>query len=150
MGVARMAWQASTLWWLAGGALVAAELASGTFYLLMLAVGTTAAALAAHAGAGVTLQLLAAALVGGGAVALWHLRRERPGARPDAAHDPAINLDIGSTVQVDAWRSDGSSRVQHRGAGWDARFVGTGTPKAGVHVITGVQGSCLLLDHLPA
>ena len=28
-----------TLWWLLAGALVAAELATGTFYLLMLALG---------------------------------------------------------------------------------------------------------------
>ena len=29
----------STLWWLVAGALVAAELLTGTFYLLMLAIG---------------------------------------------------------------------------------------------------------------
>jgi len=61
---------ASTLWWLATGALVVLELTSATFYLLMLAAGTAAAALAAHAGLGVTAQIVIAAGVGGGATAL--------------------------------------------------------------------------------
>ena len=29
----------ATVWWIAAGVLIAAELATGTFYLLMLAVG---------------------------------------------------------------------------------------------------------------
>ena len=50
---------------------MAAELMSGTFYLLMLAIGALAAALAAHLGAGLTTQLVTAAVVGGLAVVLW-------------------------------------------------------------------------------
>ena len=141
-----MDWQAPTLWWLMAAGLVAAELATGTFYLLMLGLGAAAAALAAHAGLALTLQLLVAALVGGGAVALWHVRRQRPGQALDAAHNPDINLDIGSVLRVDAWRSDGSARVHYRGSSWDARFAGSGTPSAGPHVIRAVQGNCLLLD----
>ena len=53
-----MDWTASTWWWIATAALVAAELATGTFYLLMLAVGTAASALAAHAGLGWNAQLI--------------------------------------------------------------------------------------------
>ena len=45
-----MSWAASTVWWVVAGVLVAVELATGTFYLLMLALGAAAAALAAHAG----------------------------------------------------------------------------------------------------
>src|SRR6188474_2810479 len=62
-----MDWSNATWWWVATGVLVAAELATGTFYLLMMAIGTAAAALSAHAGAGFTGQLVAAALIGGGA-----------------------------------------------------------------------------------
>ena len=51
----------STLWWIATGVLVALELASGTFYLLMLAIGGVAGALAAHAGAPLPIQLAVAA-----------------------------------------------------------------------------------------
>ena len=37
----------STIWWLIAGVLVAAELMTGTFYLLMIAIGMASAALAA-------------------------------------------------------------------------------------------------------
>jgi len=40
-----------TIWWLVAGALVALELTTGTFYLLMLALGAAAGAVVAHAGA---------------------------------------------------------------------------------------------------
>ena len=43
---------ASTLWWLATGVVVIVELLSGTFYLLMLAIGLAAGAVAAHLGLG--------------------------------------------------------------------------------------------------
>ena len=61
--------EASTIWWLAAGAVVVAELLTGTFYLLMVAVGLSASALAAHLGLPIAAQLVAAALVGGGAAA---------------------------------------------------------------------------------
>ena len=62
----------STIWWLLAGGAVAIELATGTFYLLMLSAGLMAGALAAHLGLPLTGQIITAALVGGGAVALWH------------------------------------------------------------------------------
>ena len=46
----------STIWWLLAGGLVVAELLTGTFYLLMLAVGVGAAAIAAHLGASATVM----------------------------------------------------------------------------------------------
>ena len=60
--------EASTIWWLAAGAVVVAELLTGTFYLLMVALGLVAAALAAHLGLASALQMVSAAIVGGGAV----------------------------------------------------------------------------------
>ncbi len=48
----------STIWWLLTGVTVAIELMTGTFYLLMFAVGLTAAAIAAHMGASATVQLV--------------------------------------------------------------------------------------------
>ena len=64
---------ASTWWWIITGVAVAAELATGTFVLLMLAIGLAAGAIAAHLGLGVTGQLVTAAVVGAAAVAL-HFR----------------------------------------------------------------------------
>lgn len=135
---------ASTLWWVAGGILVAAELATGTFYLLMLAIGTAAGAIAAHLGLGTAGQIVATAVVGGAAVIAWHLKRPR--GRP-AERNPDVNLDIGQAVQVEQWNPDGSATVRYRGSDWQARWVGSGAPGAGRHVIRAVEGSCLLLGH---
>ena len=136
-----MDWNAPTLWWLAAGVLVAAELATGTFYLLMVALGCGAGALAAHAGLDTTPQLLFAALVGAGATVFWHLRRRRhPPAEP-AASNPDVNLDIGQLVHVPAWSADGAARVPYRGANWSVRYTGPGTPQPGEHVIVALHGS---------
>ena len=66
----------TTMWWVLAGTLVALELATGTFYLLMLGLGAVAGALAAMAGYNNSTQLVAAALVGGaGALLLGHRDR---------------------------------------------------------------------------
>ena len=62
-----MDWNWATLWWIATGVLVAAELATGTFYLLMLAIGTPAGAQGAHARLYPSTQMLWAAAAGGAA-----------------------------------------------------------------------------------
>jgi len=140
-----MSWAPSTVWWVVAGLLVAVELATGTFYLLMLALGASAGAFAAHAGVAVSLQLAAAAIVGGGAVAAWHLRRLRQPAAPPAEANRDLNLDIGTRVQVSAWNADGTARVPYRGATWSARHGGRGVPRPGAHVIVAVQGNELVL-----
>ncbi|MFM2056708.1 MAG: hypothetical protein RLY71_1093 [Pseudomonadota bacterium] len=141
----------STWWWTAAALAVAAELVTGTFYLLMLALGLVAAALAAHLQASPALQLLAAALVGGGAVALWTLRRRRHTALQTRAEaDPDVNPDIGQHVHVTHWAADGSTHVSYRGASWSARWRdGPGALPAipGNYVIRAVEGSQLLLGH---
>jgi membrane protein implicated in regulation of membrane protease activity len=138
--------EASTWWWIAAGLTVAAELATGSFYLLMIAVGLIGGALAAHLGGGSTAQLATAALVGGGAVAAWHtIRRRQPGALPASAN-PDVNLDIGQRLHVPQWNADGTARVSYRGAMWSVRFRGQGTPAPGDYVIRAVDGSELLLD----
>ncbi|WP_428424061.1 NfeD family protein [Methylibium sp.] len=140
-----MDWSAATWWWIASGALIAAELTTGTFYLLMLALGLGAAALAAHAGLGFSAQLLAAALVGGGAVIAWHLRRLRQPPATPAGANRDVNLDIGERVHVSEWQTDGSATVHYRGAQWSVRYAGDGAPAPGEHVIHAIDGSRLLL-----
>lgn len=143
-----MDWSASTGWWLAAGVLVVAELATGTFYLLMLALGAAAGAVAAHAGAGLASQMAAAALLGGGAVAGWHLRRSRQPTALPADVNPDVILDIGGTVHVEQWQADGTARVTYRGAAWNARHAGTGPPLAGDHLIRAIEGNCLQLERV--
>jgi membrane protein implicated in regulation of membrane protease activity len=136
-------WNAPMLWWLATGGLVAAELATGTFYLLMVALGCAAGALAAHAGLGGTGQVAAAALLGSAFTAAWHLKRARSPRSAPAESNRDVMLDIGQTLRVDAWGDDGTARVPYRGAAWTVRFAGPGTPAPGEHVIVAVHGNQL-------
>jgi membrane protein implicated in regulation of membrane protease activity len=137
----------STLWWLLAGAMVAVELVSGTFYLLMLSIGPVAAAVAAHAGASVTLQLVVAVVAGCGAVVAWRNYQKKESS-PPASANRNVNLDIGETVHVDEWKPDGTSSVKYRGAHWDVSLVADATPSAGRHAIVEVVGSRLILKKL--
>ncbi|MBP8287929.1 MAG: NfeD family protein [Rhodoferax sp.] len=135
----------STLWWLAAGALVALELVTGTFYLLMMALGLAAAAVSAHLGLALTGQWVTAALAGGGSVLIWRLlKKSQPDAAPaNANHD--VNLDIGETVQVDSFHTDGSCSVIYRGARWDATLAPGEATTPGRYTIVEVGGSRLIL-----
>lgn len=108
----------STIWWLLAGSAVAVELITGTFYLLMIAVGLAAAALAAHAGAPMTVQVLVAAVVGGGTVVVWHWKRSKSPKAAKAQANRDVQMDIGETVHVTAWNEDGTASVKYRGAQW--------------------------------
>jgi len=136
---------ASTIWWLAAGAAVAAELTTGTFYLLMVALGLAAAAVAAHLGTTVGAQLVTAAVVGGGATALWHWKRARSPRSAPARENRDVNLDIGERVHVAAWASDGTTRVQYRGSTWSARLQPGAAALPGVHRVAAVEGNWLVL-----
>ncbi|MEO6408625.1 MAG: NfeD family protein [Burkholderiaceae bacterium] len=136
---------ASTIWWVAAGLVVAAELATGTFYLLMIAVGLASAAIAAHLGLGSTSQIATAALVGGGATALWHWKRAREPRSAPVRSNRDANLDIGERVNVERWGVDRTARVSYRGSDWTARLSPGVAPTAGPHVVAAVEGNWLVL-----
>ena len=132
-------------WWLAAGLAVAAELVTGTFYLLMIAVGLSAGAVAAHVGMPVTAQIVFAALVAAVSTASWHwLRMRRPRSAP-AASNRDVNLDVGERVNVAAWAADGTARVQYRGTQWTAKLAPGASAAAGEHVVAAVEGNWLVL-----
>jgi membrane protein implicated in regulation of membrane protease activity len=138
----------STIWWLLAGTAIAIELATGTFYLLMLSVGLVAAAVAAHLGLSATVQVVVAALVGSGAVLAWRAyRQSRPAALPASANRD-VNLDIGETVQVDVWKPDGTSSVRYRGARWDVTSLNAESLSSGAHQVVEVLGSRLIVKKL--
>jgi membrane protein implicated in regulation of membrane protease activity len=137
----------STLWWLLAGGAVAVELLTGTFYLLMLAVGLAAGALAAHAGAGMSTQLIAAALVGGGAIAAWHFIRLR-GTAAGPRENTNLNLDAGEAVHVDAWTADHTATVRYRGTVWTAIPAGGVPAGTGAHRVREVVGSRLVVEKI--
>ncbi|MGZ3181512.1 MAG: NfeD family protein [Telluria sp.] len=131
-------------WAVAAGVAVLFELFTGTFYLLMIALGLLAGSVAAFYGSGAVTQALAAALVGGGAAEM--LRRRRGARAPaDAARDPNVNMDIGQSVTVDAW-SGGKARVMYRGALWDVELAPGAQAQPGSFRITEIRGSTLLVQ----
>jgi hypothetical protein len=123
-------WNAPTLWWLAAGVLVATELATGTFYLLMLALGCAAGAVAAH------LPVLGARpQVGRGGpggrrhcgLALQAVHAHQGSAPAESNRD--VNLDIGQTLRRRRMgRRRHGTRVQYRGSRLD------GSPGPGVRL----------------
>ena len=136
----------STLWWLLAGAAVATELLTGTFYLLMFAIGLAAAALAAHAGSSLATQLVVAALIGGGAVAGWHVLRGR--GKGAAAAGANLDFDAGEHVHVEAWSADNTCTVRYRGTTWTA-VPAEGTPQGtGPHRVRQVDGSRLVVEKI--
>jgi len=138
----------STLWWIACGAVVGAELLTGSFYLLMLALGLAAGAIAAHIGAGSTGQVLSAAIIGGLAITALYLQRSKQAARQGASTNKDVNLDIGETVHVLAWDSERNSTVSYRGADWQASLAAHTISQTGPHRIVEVLGSRLILQPL--
>jgi membrane protein implicated in regulation of membrane protease activity len=133
-------------WWVGAGVLIVLELMQGTFYLLMVALGFIAAALARLAGAGLPLQFSVAAVVALGAVLV--LRKSRYGrktkTRAEAARNPDVNLDIGSTLTVPAWH-DGRARTSYRGASWEVELAPGEPEDANLYEITALHGNCLVV-----
>ena len=136
----------STLWWIVTGLLVVAELLTGTFYLLMLAIGAAAGALAAHAGLGQNGQIFTGAVVSIAAVlGVYLVKRRKPGD-PSARADRSVNLDVGETVQIDAWSADGTAQIRYRGAPWTAMLRPGAPAAAGAHRVVELVGNRLLVE----
>ena len=138
--------QLSTWWWILGGVIVALELLVGTLYLLMVALGMAAGAIAAHLGLGLPLQITTAAVVSALAVLISRRLSLRKGRNVPASADRDINLDIGATIHVDAWQPDGTARVHYRGSQWTVQLRAGSMPSAGLHRVGEVQGSHLIVD----
>lgn len=129
-------------WFMLACGLLALEMATGTFYMLVLAVAVAIGGIAALLGVDLPIQIMLAALAGViGAVALRRMKNARP------ADTASQSLDTGQPVQLIAWREDGSARVHYRGAEWDAEPESADMPREGVFYIKGMQGSKLILTH---
>jgi len=130
----------SLAWLVAGVVLIIAELATGTFYLLVLGVAALVAAGAAYAGGAFLVQVIVAGAV---AVAGVFSIRSR---RLAAATPPMPSLDVGQPVALDSWvnRDDRRARVKYRDALWDAIVDGEFRGEAGeVFYIRSVSGNTL-------
>ncbi|AZS79284.1 MULTISPECIES: NfeD family protein [Achromobacter] len=126
------------------------ELATGTFYLLLVALGLAAAGAAAWFGSGLEWQLVACGVVL--LLGLLVLRKTRVLKKREvnSARNADVNLDIGQTVSVDSWSEHGTTRVWYRGAHWQAELAPGQAPAAGEYIITELRGSTLVLTPLGA
>ena len=138
------------IWVIAGFALVIAELITGTFYLLVVAVGAFTGALVAWLGGNVFLQAVigsAVAVAGAFAVHHWHAAN-----RKDAKGTSNL-LDRGQPVVLEGWANEtaGIARVKYRGTFWDARVAATGTrpPPGSTLYIEGLEGNTLVVAIAP-
>lgn len=133
------------MWWIAAAVLIAAELLTGTFYLLVVGIAFGCGGAAAWLGWGVPYQWLTAGILGVlGVVMLERWKRQR-GA---AARQPA--LDVGQMVHVESWGPGRTARVSYRGSTWDAELATADTPQAETMYIAATRGSVLILaDHRP-
>ena len=129
-------------WFLLALVLLVMEMASGTFYMLVLSIALAVGGVAALLGLDEPLQLTLSALAG--IIGILLLRRWKA-ARP--AETAGSNLDIGQPVQVVAWHDDGTVRVHYRGADWDAELEAADSPHAGFLYIKAMRGSTLILSH---
>lgn len=138
----------STLWWIIAGFFVSLELLTGSFYLLTLALGAAAAAVAAMLGAAQVVQLLVATGVGGGLVLVLHRRLLKRGPLDTEGYNTTGlgDLDVGEEVSVRGWAPDGTAQVCYRGAEWLARHYGPHLPRSGKHRILAVETTCLVLE----
>ena len=123
------------------------EVMTGTFYLLMVAVGMAAAGVAAVLGvddAAVQIAVCAAVAL----LATYVLRKLgvfRKRSQTPLARDSGVNMEIGQKVKVESWREDGTARVWYRGAYWEAVLAPGADARPGNHVITALQGNSLVL-----
>lgn len=140
-------------WFVLAGLAVGVELFTGTFYLLMIAIGLAAGGVAALLGGSLEWQLLAAAVIGVAAVGL--LRRSRFGKlinKSKAGRDPNVVLDVGRSLRVEQWSElDGAprARVRYRGAEWDVELAPGNAAQRGRFIIQEVRGSRLIVTSHP-
>lgn len=134
------------IWWIAAAALIAAELLTGTFYLLVVGLAVACGGLAALLGFSAPYQWLTAGILG--VVGVVWLERWKRG-RGGAPRQPA--LDVGQMVRVQAWGPDRTARVSYRGSTWDAELATADTPQGETMYIAATRGSVLILsDRRPA
>jgi membrane protein implicated in regulation of membrane protease activity len=140
------------IWMISAGALLALEMFSGSFYLLMIGIGFVFGGLTALGGGGFALQFAIAGIVGMLATfLLWKLRGRRRSRADMLADDGEPSLDIGQALHVDSWRAEGGiyvARASYRGAEWDIELRPGSMPAAGHCVIREIRGNRLIVDRL--
>lgn len=129
-------------WFIAGFVLLVAELMTGTFYLLVLAVALACAGGADLLGASLTSEIVIASVVAFvGALGLRKLRLHK-GADD---RNETQSMDLGQRISISAWGENRRARAQYRGASWDVVLAPDQQAQAGEFEIIEVRGSQLIV-----
>ncbi|WP_459618459.1 NfeD family protein [Bordetella sp. 2513F-2] len=121
------------------------EVLTGTFYLLLVALGLAAGGIGAALHAGLPWQLVICAVVALAGLLVLRRTGVLKKREIDARRNADVNLDIGQQVEVEAWSEAGTARVWYRGAHWQAE-LSPGQPRvAGPHRIAEIRGSRLVV-----
>ncbi|HEY0295773.1 MAG TPA: NfeD family protein [Bordetella sp.] len=126
------------------------EVLTGTFYLLLVALGLAAGGVAAWLSYSPEWQVIAFGVIGLAALVVLRKTRVLKKREIDSQRNADVNLDIGQPVEVAGWAPDGTAQVWYRGATWQADLAEGETPQPGTHVIAAMRGSRLLLARKPA
>jgi membrane protein implicated in regulation of membrane protease activity len=127
-------------WFLLAFGLLALEMATGTFYMLIVSIALGLAGIGALLGLNLPLQITLSAVASiMGTVILRRMKGMRTGKMISQS------LDIGQSVRVISWLEDGIARVHYRGTEWDAELESSSVPRDGVLYIKAIQGSKLIL-----
>ena len=129
-------------WFVVAILLVALEMTSGTFYILIIGIAAAGGGIAALFGLGIPLQITSAAVIGVVGTLLLHSNRAKRGI---ASSPEDSDLDVGQQVDIDTWKSDRRLRVFYRGTQWDAELSGPEVDADLPLVIVGKKRSILLL-----
>ena len=132
-----------TFWLVLAGVLVVAEIMTGTFYLLIVAVGALLGALTAYLGYSLEIQVGAGAVFAIIASLVLQSSRKKSTLTQGAQND---KLDLGNLIEVKKWDDNGMAKVLYRGANWQAQCQDE-NPAPGLHAIADVQSNTLILTH---
>lgn len=130
-------------WFVVAFALLVAELVSGTFYLLVIAVALAGAGAASLAGASFVVQLVIAVILGFSGALL--LRRLRFGRLQNEQAEPLQNMDVGQSVRVDGWSGSRTARASYRGAQWDIELAPGEEAQPGEFIIQSIHANRLVV-----
>ncbi len=139
--------EAWVFWIVAAAVLFVAEMVTGTFYLLLAAIGALAASALAYAGQDMIVQIIAAAVVTFiGWVIVNKFRPLKKGGTWNTNAD--VNLDIGAQVRIAELNPTGKIYVQYRGSRWEAVMAQDIAAEAGKdYTIVAIEGSRLVLGN---
>lgn len=129
-------------WFLLALILVGLEIATGTFYLLIVAIAMAIGGISALFDIAFSTQLTLAGFAGvAGIVLLERWKSKHPSDTTN------LNLDIGQPVKILIWKEDGTARVFYRGAEWDAELEAKDKRHEGIFYIKEIRGSLLILTN---